>query len=475
MARKTPRIKNLTLTIGKHKHQRDPAGVGRGRAADVANQHSEGLAVVGFSHTTDVPNQQKPEPAAVAAQTVVDCRYCPGGCCGGLSGRRLPAKVVELVKVVKGVLGLRHECEVLNAFPEVFCQHVRVRRGRVKASERDLSRAVQFKASYVLGVVKYAGGLGEVEDRLRLAFEDYLSYRGGGDVDGFINGLLNELGFASLRDLALYLWWLLPSEVYGSMVGLVDFVEATRRGWVNIIKLRCRLRHSEGDVTEIPTTVDLPTFIRLVVRHFRHYHGLATWRDVAKAVLEAKRLHETERPEVDDTGIKLLRHSAEVNQLVRLVVHRLVGRGLLERVGKTYRCRRCNGDVGGAVEALAHALNHHYDVVNRLLGGRTTPSTRGINDAVDELANLFSSGNPDGVRPVVKALVQGIIDVLNVRGSASVRMITRWLSESEDYEPLLNSLTTSSMKDDRVVAVIIEAMARHGLVQVNGEVVRLGE
>jgi len=244
---------------------------------------------------------------------------------------------------------------------------------------------------------------------------------------------------------------------------------------VNIIKLRCRLRHSEGDVTEIPTTVDLPTFIRLVVRHFRHYHGLATWRDVAKAVLEAKRLHETERPEVDDTGIKLLRHSAEVNQLVRLVVHRLVGRGLLERVGKTYRCRRCNGDVGGAVEALAHALNHHYDVVNRLLGGRTTPSAGGINSVVDELANLFSSGNPDGVRPVVKALVQGIIDVLNARGSASVRMLTRWLSESEDYEPLLNSLTTSSMKDDRVVAVIIEAMARHGLVQVNGEVVRLGE
>jgi len=57
-----------------------------------------------------------------------------------------------------------------------------------------------------------------------------LSYRGGGDVDGFINGLLRELGFASLRELALYLWWLLPSEVYGSMVGLVDLVEANRRG-----------------------------------------------------------------------------------------------------------------------------------------------------------------------------------------------------------------------------------------------------
>jgi hypothetical protein len=385
---------------------------------------------------------------------------------------------VEVIKAVKAALDLRYECEVLIKYPDLCnVRHRGIGHGssRVKARERNLSRAVQFKASYVLGVVKYAGGLGEVEDRLRLAFEDYLGYRGGGDVDGFVNGLLRELGFASLRELALYLWWLLPSEVYGVMVGLVDFVEATRRGWVNIIKLRCRLKHSKGDVTEIPTTVDLPTFIRLVVRHFRHYHGLATWRDVAKAVLEAKRLHETERPEVDDTGIKLLRHSAEVNQLVRLVVHRLVGRGLLERIGKAYRCRACNADVGGVIEALAHVMNHHYDVVNRLLGGRTTPSARGINDAVDELASLFSSSNPDGVKPVVKALVQGIIDVLNARGSASVRMLTRWLSESEDYEPLLNSLTTSSMKDDRVVAVIIEAMARHGLVQVNGEVVRLGE
>jgi len=466
MARKTPRIKNLTLTIGKHKHQRDPAGVGCGRAADVANQHSEGLAVVGFSHTTDVPNQQKPEPAAVAAQTIVDCRYCLGGCCGGLSGRRLPRRVVELVRLVKVALGLRHECEVLNAFPELFCQRVRVRRSRVKARERDLSRAVQFKVSYLLGVVKHAGEVGEVVERLRLAFEDYLSYRGGGDVDGFVNGLLGELGFRSLRELALYLWWLLPSEVYGGMVGLVDFVEATRRGWVNIIKLRCRL-----DGAEIPTTVDLSTFIRLVVRHFRHVHGLATWRDVAKAVLEAKRLRDAEKPEGNDIGVKLLRHSGEVTQLVRLVVHRLMDVGLLERFGKVYRCRICNADVGGTIDALAHALNHHYDVISKLLGGRPTPSAGGVDSVVDELASLF---NTDGVKPAVKALVQGIIDVLNTKGSISIPMLTRWLNE-DDYRLLLGSLTTSSMKPERVVAIIVEVLARHGLVQVNGEVVRLGE
>jgi len=450
---------------------------------DVAKQQTEGLAVVAQAHATDIAKQQLTAPATAAAQTpgggglsvVVNCRYC-GGCCNGLSGRRLPRRVVELIRLVKEVLGFKYECEVLNRWPELFCQRVRVRRSRVKARERDLSRAVQFKASYVLGVVKHAGEVGEVVDRLRLAFEDYLSYRGGGDVDGFINGLLNELGFASLRELALYLWWLLPSEVYGIMVGLVDFVETTRRGWVNIIKLRCRLRHSEGDVTEIPTTVDLPTFIRLVVRHFRHVHGLATWRDVARAVLEAKKSRDTEKPEGDDVGVKLLRHSAEVNQLVRLVVHRLVDRGLLERFGKVYRCRVCNGDVGGAVEALAHALNHHYDVVNRLLGGRpapSAPSVDGFNDAVDELANLFNSGNPDGVRPVVKALVRGILDVLNVRGSISTLMLARELNENEDYKPLIDSLATGSMKPERAIGVIVEVLARHGLVHVDGEVVKV--
>jgi hypothetical protein len=194
---------------------------------------------------------------------------------------------------------------------------------------------------------------------------------------------------------------------------------------------------------------------------------------VARAVLEAKKSRDAERPEGDDTGIKLLRNSAEVNQLVRLVVHRLVDRGLLERFGKAYRCRACNGDVGDAVDALAHVMAHHYDVVNSLLSGRAMPSVDGFNDAVDELANLFNSGNPSGIKPVVKALVRGILEVLNVRGSISTLMLTRELSESEDYEPLLNSLATGSVKPDRVVAMIVEVLARHGIVHVDGEVVKV--
>jgi hypothetical protein len=208
-----------------------------------------------------------------------------------------------------------------------------------------------------------------------------------------------------------------------------------------------------------------------LIRHFKREHGLKAVSDVEAKVKEL-RGREASRPE-GDVGVKLLRHTAEVNQLIRLVVHRLMDVGLLERIGGVYRCRACNGDAGGAVEALAHALNHHHDIINKLFSGRSIPSARGINDAVDELTNLLNHGNPDAVKPTVKALVQGVVEVLNVKGAISIPMLTRVLNESEDYGPLLNSLTTGNLKPERVVAMIVETMARHGIVQVNGGVVKV--
>jgi hypothetical protein len=317
------------------------------------------------AHATDVtaPHPTSP-PALAASQTPafavaggsleVDCRPC-GGCGGGRRrGVRLPARVYGLVAWVAGLLGVPM-CRVVNEVPELL--GVRVRRGGgVKARERELSRAVQFKASYLLGVVKHAGDLGEVVERLRLAFEDYLSYKGGGDVDGFINGLLRELGFGSLLELALYLWWLMPSEVYGVMRGLVEPVTATRRGWVNIIKLRCRL-----DGAEIPTTVGLPAFIRIAVRHFRQVHGLVNWRDVARAVVRAR-----EAVEYDEYRAKLVKLSADVSLALRLMVHRLEKAGAVERVGKRYRCKLCNADVGDVVDTTAHFVNLHMNIMRTM-------------------------------------------------------------------------------------------------------------
>jgi hypothetical protein len=383
----------------------------------------------------------------------------------------LPKEVVELIQLIEEKLGFKYECQVINRYPELFCRRLGRRGhglGRVKELERLLSREGEYKASYVLERLRECLNDAVCWRYLRLGVEGWfrvvhlLANREPGDVEAYFAGLVRGLGFSGVAEASRYLRLIDQ--------GLVDFNYTNRgRGFRDVLSVRCRICGGVIDVTG-----PLPGVLFNIVRHFRVVHGLARPEDVEGKVKELEG-REAEKLEGDDTGIKLLRHSAEVNQLVRLVVHRLVGRGLLERVGKTYRCRRCNADVGGAVEALVHALDHHYDVVNKLLSGRAIPSAGGINSVVDELANLFSSGNPDAVRHTVKALVQGIINVLDARGSASMRMLTRWLSEDDDYRLLLNSLTTGSLRPDRVVAVIIEAMARHGLVQVNGEVVRLGE
>ena len=443
----------------------------QGCETDVAKPQPEGSSVEVQARAVDVAKPQKP-PAVEAAQSLeVDCRYC-GGCCGNRRGLRLPAGVVELIQLVEGKLGLRYECQVINKYPELFCRRIGRRRRRVasvKEFERLLSREVEYKASYVLVRLNECRNDAVCWRYLRLGVEGWLDavYRLAGreptvNVDDYVGRLARGLGFRGVVDLARYLKFLVQF--------LMDFNYVNRgRGFHDVLSVRCRLC---GEVIDV--TGPLPSVLARLIRHFKREHGLKAIGDVEAKVKELRE-RETSRPEVDDTGIKLLRNSAEVTQLVRLMVHRLVDRGLLERIGKSYRCRACNADVGDAIDALVHVLKHHYDVFDKLLGGRAMPSVDGFNDAVDELASLFNSGNPNGIKPVVKALVQGIIDVLNVRGSASVRMLTRWLSEDDDYRLLLSSLTTGSVKAERVVAMIVEVMARHGLVQVSGEVVRLGE
>jgi len=442
-----------------------------GRASDVQKPQPEGSPGEVAAHAFDVEKPQKPTPEATAAQSLeVDCRYC-GGCCGGRRGRRLPRRVYDFVAWVAGVRGVAM-CQVVNEYPELFCKRLGRRRRRVasvKEFERLLSREVEYKASYVLVRLNECRNDAVCWRYLRLGVEGWLDavYRLAGreptvNVDDYVGRLARGLGFRGVVDLARYLKFLVQF--------LMDFNYVNRgRGFHDVLSVRCRLC---GEVIDV--TGPLPSVLARLIRHFKREHGLKAIGDVEAKVKELRE-RETSRPEVDDTGIKLLRNSAEVTQLVRLMVHRLVDRGLLERIGKSYRCRACNADVGDAIDALVHVLKHHYDVFDKLLGGRAMPSVDGFNDAVDELASLFNSGNPNGIKPVVKALVQGIIDVLNVRGSASVRMLTRWLSEDDDYRLLLSSLTTGSVKAERVVAMIVEVMARHGLVQVSGGVVKLNE
>jgi len=442
----------------------------QGCETDVVKPHSEGSSAEVQAHAVDVAKPQKPTPEATAAQSLeVDCRYC-GGCCGGRRGRRLPKKVVELIRLVEEKLGLRYECQVINKYPELFCQRLRGRSrhglNHVKELERLLSREGEYKASYVLERLRECLNDAVCWRYIKLGVEGWfrvvhlLANREPGDVEAYFAGLIRGLGFSGVAEASHYLR--LVDQ------GLLEFNYTNRgRGFRDVLSVRCRICGGVIDVTG-----PLPGVLFTIVRHFRVEHGLTGPEDVEAKVKELRE-REASRPEGDDTGIKLLRNSAELNQFFRLVVHRLMDMRLLERIGKSYRCRACNNDVGDAIDALVHVLRHHYDAINMLLGGKPIPSAKGINDAVDELASLFNSGNPDGVRPVVKALVRGIIDVLNTKGSISIPMLTRELSESEDYEPLLNSLATGSMKPERAIGVIVEVLARHGLVHVDGEVVKV--
>jgi hypothetical protein len=470
---------------------------GGSRPLDVAAPHSaSAFACEGCAHSKNVPLPQLPPEVAEAltrGSVEVDVRPC-GGACGRRRGLRVsPVEYLALV-YLRGVLGYRSFCDVLRdpRFVGLFCGG---RRGRgvdvrrllnmlkvLKELLRVGSREGPYAASYLLkriydGVPYYDVVDGLVKKLAGSIVNSMLTYylRRGvlprgvfddvgellGAAEAMLNGFAWELGFSNLAEFAQHLQLI--------VLNLVEPRYANRHGgYRDILGATCRLCGIEFNTTKPVLRV-----LWDLAWHFKHAHGLKSIEDVEAKVKELRE-RGAEKPE-GDVGVKLLRHSGEVNQLIRLVVHRLVDRGLFERIGKSYRCRACNSDVGDAIEALVHALDHHYDVVNKLLSGRVMPSVDGFDDAVDELANLFSSGNPDAVRHTVKALVQGVVEVLNVKGAISIPMLTRVLNESEDYRPLIDSLATDNMKADRVVAVIVDALARHGLVQVSGEVVSLGD
>ena len=443
----------------------------QGCETDVAKPHSEGSSGEVQARAVDVAKPQQTTVPGLAQSLEVDCRYC-GGCCGNRRGLRLPRRVVELVRRVKVLMGFKYECQVINAYPELFCERPRFRRGhglnRIKELERLLSREGQYKGSYLVKRFLECSSDSACALYLRLMVNGWLGLWfyvagrgdvGEDDVDAYVGNIARYLGFRSVVDLVKYLRLIIQ--------GLLIVRQTDRHaGYRDVLEVDCKICGAS-----FKTTDPLPSFIVKLVTHFKREHGLKSIEDVEAKLRELEE-RESNRPE-GDVSVKLFRHTGEVTQLIRLVVHRLVEVKLLERFGGVYRCRMCNADVGGAVETLAHVMNHHYDAINRLLGGRTMPSVDGFNDAVDELANLFNSGNPDAVRHTVKALVQGVVEVLNVKGAISIPMLTRVLNESEDYGPLLNSLTTGNLKPERVVAMIVETMARHGIVQVNGGVVKV--
>jgi len=163
----------------------------------------------------------------------------------------LPARVVELIRLIKDKLDLRYECEVINKYPELFCRRLGRRRRRVasvKEFERLLSREVEYKASYVLGRLVECRNDAVCWRYLWLGVEGWfetvhrLAGRSPVGFDDYFAGLVRGLGFGSVVELSRYL------RLVGQ--GLVDFNYVNRsRGYRDVLSVRCRICGRVIDVT----------------------------------------------------------------------------------------------------------------------------------------------------------------------------------------------------------------------------------
>jgi hypothetical protein len=233
-------------------------------------------------------------------------------------------------------------------------------------------------------MIAEAGEVNQVIDRLILAVREYLEYIGRrrvgeGEAQKNVEDLARELGFSNIHDFALYLWWLVPSRVVRGMDGLIDpgFVE--RRGpYVDVLSVRCVLPHEGGGDWQVHTTMDLPRFLRALIIHFKHVHGLGDWRQVVQWVLRkpwrdiaVNQLGGGEgrigREDWDrlSPNLRLYLFEDVLNKLIDV----LVAIGLVEDLGDgKYKCVLDGMVTKGRLNVYKHIRSEHMDLVNDVKG-----------------------------------------------------------------------------------------------------------
>ncbi len=252
-------------------------------------------------------------------------------------------------------------CQVLNEYPELFCQGVGGGRGHglggVKELERLLSREAQYKGSYLIKrlgecssdvVCAHYVRLG-VEGWLRLWF--YLNGRalGGGVVEAYLGRIAKSLGFSGVVELARFLRLVVQNLI-------IEYPTDRHAGYKDILEVGCRLCG-----VSMRTTDPLPAFIVNLVRHFQVVHGLWNAGDVEARVgeLMVRELDRRDRRRAHPVLRELVSE-----RLLNAFVGVLVAVGLLEEAGDgKLRCVLDGVVVDGVPEAVVHVLEHHNDVV----------------------------------------------------------------------------------------------------------------
>jgi 5-methylcytosine-specific restriction endonuclease McrA len=293
----------------------------------------------------------------------VTCVPC-GGCCGGQKSKALRDDWYQVLTLVAKALGVGALCEVINNYPDIFCEtglatNPSRELKKLKELERVLSREGVFKGSYITKRLLECGDNVTCWEYVELGVEGWYRLRflrrgrTPGDSRNYADRLARVLGFRSVVDWGIYL--------HETIRGLVDPIFTDKyEGYKDIHQVRCRLC---GEVLD--TTAPLPAFLVNLTKHMK-VHGINTIEDVRRMVEELRRRIEGRRGEVGK------RRSIQVEQLEKLDLIGYLIRlarevGLVDALeGGGFACNVCGRDFGGEVELVDHIIHAHADL-NRVV------------------------------------------------------------------------------------------------------------
>ncbi|MFP3241008.1 MAG: hypothetical protein RXQ94_07740, partial [Caldivirga sp.] len=425
----------------------------QGCETDVAKPQPEGSSGEVQARAVDVAKPQQTTVPGLAQSLEVDCRYC-GGCCGGRRrGLRLPRRVVELVRRVKVLMGLRYECEVVNRFPELFCRRLGYRGhglSRVKELERLLSREGQYKGSYLVKRFLECSSDSACVLYLRLMVNGWLGLWfyvagrgdvGEDDVETYVGNIARYLGFRSVVDLAKYLRLIIQ--------GLVIVRQTDRHaGYRDVLEVDCKMCGAS-----FKTTDPLPSFIVKLVTHFKREHGLETISDVEEEVKEAEG--------VSDFDV-LRRGKRYFDGLMSELANAFSRLGWIE----DGRCTLCGEELKSSpYHVVLHFAGWHSEQVKQLLKGIGAPQV-GEQPSVEKALE-------DAAREIVQRLgidfeladgaVKSIYFIVNAKGTQGVDLVVKELVE---VDPELVDRLRESGRDIRQIALaVVEVLRARGLIE----------
>jgi len=427
----------------------------QGCETDVAKPQPEGSSVEVQARAVDVAKPQQTTVPGLAQSLEVDCRYC-GGCCGRRRGLRLPRRVVELVRRVKVLMGFKYECQVINAYPELFCERPRFRRGhglnRIKELERLLSREGQYKGSYLVKRFLECSSDSACVLYLRLMVNGWLGLWfyvagrgdvGEDDVEAYVGNIARYLGFRSVVDLAKYLRLIIQ--------GLVIVRQTDRHaGYRDVLEVDCKMCGAS-----FKTTDPLPSFIVKLVTHFKREHGLETISDVEEEVKESEG--------VSDFDV-LRRGKRYFDGLMSELVDAFSRLGWVE----DGRCTLCGEELKSSpYHVVLHFAGWHSEQVKKVLEGIGAPQVEeqpSVEKALEDAAREVSQRLGIDFE-LADGAVKSIHYIVNsrVRGAWSIDLIAM---ELVDVDPELVNKLKEFGKDVRQVALaVVEVLKARGLIE----------